>query len=51
MGIICFVGLVAIVFEIVYSPRVDYSHSTGLLLWYNGIDSRGNKLRVFKKLI
>lgn len=46
-----FLVLVALVVEVVHSPRIDYNSDIGLLLWYNGEDSKGLKVRKFKKLV
>ena len=49
--ILVFLILVLLIVEVVISPRLDYNHSMGLVLWYNGEDSKGFKTRKFKKLI
>lgn len=49
--VLAFVILVLLIIEVVVSPRLDYNHSMGLVLWYNGEDSKGFKTRKFKRLI
>jgi hypothetical protein len=46
-----FLILVLLIIEVVVSPRLDYNSSMGLVLHYNGEDSKGFKTRKFKKLI
>jgi hypothetical protein len=49
--ILAFLILVLLIIEVTVSPRLDYNHSMGLVLWYNGEDNKGFKTRKFKKLI
>lgn len=49
--ILVFLILVLLIVEVVVSPRLDYTNSMGLVLWYNGEDRAGFKTRKFKKLI
>ena len=49
--IIVLIIIAALVLEILFVPRLDYTKDAGLLLWYNDVDAAGNKKRSFKKLI
>lgn len=49
--VLAFLILVLLIIEVVVSPRLDYTQSSGLILWYNGEDRAGLKTRKFKKLI
>lgn len=51
MIIIALIIIAALVVEILFVPRLDYTREAGLLLWYNDVDGAGNKTRNFKKII
>lgn len=50
-SIIALVLLTTSVLEIMYAPRLDLTSNNSLLLWYNAVDDKGNKVRKFKQLI
>lgn len=49
-SLIFFIIVVLLVVEVVWSPRPNLLLQTGvLLLWYNGVNDRGEKVRMYKK--
>lgn len=54
MGIITIIGLICLMIEDTYKPRLDYivSHNGwGLLLWYNKLEDTEVVGRTYKKIL
>lgn len=51
MNSILLLLLLIAILEIVWRPRLDYTINKELLIWFNGIDERGNKRRNFIRIL